>query len=119
MKSIRSVFILCALAPAIFLVACAKYNRETDDTHQTRRKIFRQNSSRHLGSPARLRKKGRRCGLWPAYGHAEDDFRTIQLVLMAVNGRLSSELGRKGAGNDYLVHLIRLWTPSTRDMKKT
>ena len=44
-----------------------------------------------------------------AYAHAEDDFKTMQLVMMAVGGRLASVLGPKGAGNDYLVHLIRLW----------
>ncbi len=43
-----------------------------------------------------------------AYAHAEDDFKTMQLIMMAVNGRLASVLGPKGAGNDYLVHLIRL-----------
>lgn len=44
-----------------------------------------------------------------AYAHAEDDFKTIQLILLAVSGRLASVLGKEGAGNDYLVHLIRLW----------
>jgi len=44
-----------------------------------------------------------------AYAHAEDDFKTSQFVLMAVNGRLASVIGKKGAGNDYLVQLMRLW----------
>ncbi|TAL31968.1 MAG: acylase [Spirochaetes bacterium] len=44
-----------------------------------------------------------------AYAHAQDDFKTIQLILTAVNGRLGTVLGRDGAGNDFLVHLIRLW----------
>lgn len=44
-----------------------------------------------------------------AYAHAEDDFKTSQLVLTAISGRLASVLGPKGAGNDFLVHLIRLW----------
>jgi len=44
-----------------------------------------------------------------AYAHAQDDFKTMQLIMAAVDGRLASVLGRKGAGNDFLVHLIRLW----------
>jgi acyl-homoserine-lactone acylase len=44
-----------------------------------------------------------------AYAHAQDDFKTSQLVLTAVNGRLASVAGRKWAGNDYLVQLMRLW----------
>lgn len=44
-----------------------------------------------------------------AYAHAEDDFQTNQLVLTAVNGKLASVVGRKMAGNDYLVQLMRLW----------
>jgi len=109
MKSIRSVFILCALAPAIFLVACAKYNRETDDIIKRGEKYSVRILRDTWGVPHVFGKKDVDAAFGLAYAHAEDDFRTIQLVLMAVNGRLSSELGRKGAGNDYLVHLIRLW----------
>ena len=44
-----------------------------------------------------------------AYAQSEDDFKTCQLVLMAVNGKLATVAGLKWAGNDYLVQLMRLW----------
>jgi penicillin amidase/acyl-homoserine-lactone acylase len=43
-----------------------------------------------------------------AYAHAEDDFGTIQAVLLAARGRLASVLGPRGAANDYLVALLRI-----------
>ncbi len=44
-----------------------------------------------------------------AYAHAEDDFETIQDVLLAVRGKLASVEGLAMAPNDYYVHLIRIW----------
>ena len=44
-----------------------------------------------------------------AYANAEDDFETIQTVLLAVRGKLASVAGLEAAPNDYYVHLIRLW----------
>ena len=44
-----------------------------------------------------------------AYAHAEDDFATIQDVLLAVRGKLASVEGLAMAPNDYYVHLIRVW----------
>ena len=43
-----------------------------------------------------------------AYAHAEDDFETIQKVLLAGRGTLASVLGREFAANDYAVHLLRI-----------
>jgi acyl-homoserine-lactone acylase len=44
-----------------------------------------------------------------AYAHAEDDFLTIQDVLLAARGKLAVEEGMSMAPNDYYVHLIRIW----------
>ncbi len=44
-----------------------------------------------------------------AYAHAEDDLKTLQGVLFAIRGRLATILGKRGAPNDYMVHLLRLW----------
>lgn len=44
-----------------------------------------------------------------AYAHAEDDFKTLQGILFAIRGRLATILGKRGAPNDYMVHLLRLW----------
>ncbi len=44
-----------------------------------------------------------------AYAHAEDDFATIQGALLAARGRLATVYGRKGAPNDYMVQLLRVW----------
>jgi acyl-homoserine-lactone acylase len=44
-----------------------------------------------------------------AWAHAEDDFATIQGALLAARGRLATVLGTKGAPNDYMVRLLRVW----------
>ncbi|MBS3809363.1 MAG: penicillin acylase family protein, partial [Desulfobacterales bacterium] len=44
-----------------------------------------------------------------AYAHAEDDFVTIQGTLLASRGMLATELGLKGAPNDYMVQLLNIW----------
>ena len=44
-----------------------------------------------------------------AYAHAEDDFDTIQDVLLALRGGLASVKGRELAPVDYLVGLLKVW----------
>jgi penicillin amidase/acyl-homoserine-lactone acylase len=44
-----------------------------------------------------------------AYAHAEDDFKTIQVALLAARGKLATVYGRSAAANDYMVHLFRIW----------
>ena len=44
-----------------------------------------------------------------AYAHAEDDFKTIQDLLMGARGILASEYGPKFAPVDFYVHLIGVW----------
>ena len=44
-----------------------------------------------------------------AYAHAEDDYATIQEVVLAVRGRLAMSKGAAAAPTDYLVALLRLW----------
>jgi len=46
-----------------------------------------------------------------AYAHAEDDFVTIQGTLLAARAMLATELGLKGAPNDYMVQLLNIWDP--------
>lgn len=43
-----------------------------------------------------------------AWAQAEDDFATLQGVLLASRGRLASELGKDMAPNDYMVALLRV-----------
>ena len=43
-----------------------------------------------------------------AWAHAEDDFETIQGVLLAARGRLATLLGKDGAPNDYMVALLKV-----------
>ncbi|MEZ5994394.1 MAG: penicillin acylase family protein [Hyphomonadaceae bacterium] len=40
------------------------------------------------------------------YAHAQDNFATIQLVILAARGRLGAHLGEEGARSDYLWNLI-------------
>ncbi len=44
-----------------------------------------------------------------AFAHAEDDFATIQDVLMATRGTLAAVKGRNAAPTDYLVQLFGVW----------
>ncbi len=41
-----------------------------------------------------------------AYAHAEDDFKTMQLTILAGSGMLGQHLGKNGAAADYVVGLI-------------
>jgi acyl-homoserine-lactone acylase len=42
-----------------------------------------------------------------AYAHAEDDFKTVQLTLLASKGMLGRLRGKDGASVDYVVSLLR------------
>src|SRR5262245_11985871 len=42
-----------------------------------------------------------------AWAHAEDDFATLQLVVLSGQARLGAVLGKKGAEADYVVNLLR------------
>jgi len=44
-----------------------------------------------------------------AYAHAEDDFKTIQDLLMGARGILASEYGAKFVPVDFYVHFIGVW----------
>eukprot|EP01037_Dinobryon_pediforme_P012193 gene12193-12278_t len=50
-----------------------------------------------------------------AYAHAEDDYRTIETVLLATRGTLAARDGLKAATTDYLVQLMRIWPAVRRD----
>lgn len=40
------------------------------------------------------------------YAHAEDNFETLQLVVLAARGKLGAHLGEDGARSDFLWHLL-------------
>lgn len=42
-----------------------------------------------------------------AWAHAEDDFESLQLVVLSGKAKLGTALGRKGAEADYVVNLLR------------
>src|SRR5687768_2151062 len=42
-----------------------------------------------------------------AWAHAEDDFSTLQLVMLSGKAMLGTALGKKGAEADYVVQLLR------------
>ncbi len=42
-----------------------------------------------------------------AWAHAEDDFATLQLVVLSGQAKLGTVLGKKGAEVDYVVNLLR------------
>lgn len=42
-----------------------------------------------------------------AWAHAEDDFETLQLVVLSGKAMVGTALGKKGAKADYVIHLLR------------
>jgi acyl-homoserine-lactone acylase len=42
-----------------------------------------------------------------AWAHAEDDFNTLQLVVLSGKAKLGTAIGRKGAEADYVINLLR------------
>ena len=44
-----------------------------------------------------------------AYAHSEDDFETLQDVLLALRGKLASVKGKESAPVDYLVGMLKVW----------
>ncbi len=43
-----------------------------------------------------------------AWAHAEDDFATLQLVVLSGKAKLGSGIGKKGAKADYVINLLRI-----------
>ena len=43
-----------------------------------------------------------------AFAHAEDDFETIQNIILASKGNLAQVHGKVGAANDYMVQLLKI-----------
>ena len=43
-----------------------------------------------------------------AWAHAEDDFATLQLVVLSGKAKLGSGIGKKGAEADYVINLLRI-----------
>jgi penicillin amidase/acyl-homoserine-lactone acylase len=44
-----------------------------------------------------------------AYAHAEDDYATIESVVLATRGTLAERDGAKAAPTDYLIRMMRIW----------
>ncbi len=42
-----------------------------------------------------------------AWAHAEDDFTTLQLVVLSGKAKLGTGIGKKGAEADYVINLLR------------
>ncbi len=43
-----------------------------------------------------------------AWAHAEDDFGTLQMVVLSGKAKLGTALGKKGAEADYVINLLRI-----------
>jgi penicillin amidase/acyl-homoserine-lactone acylase len=62
-----------------------------------------------FGVPHILGKTDAGAAFGVGYAHSEDDFATIQDVMLAVRGTLAAKDGPKAATTDYLVRLFRIW----------
>ena len=61
------------------------------------------------GVPHIFGKKDKDTAYGLAYAHAEDDFETIQDMMLFARGKLASAKGRKMASSDYLLQLLKVW----------
>lgn len=52
------------------------------------------------------------------YAQSEDDFETLQRVILATRGQLASVLGKEHARSDYLVQWMGIWTAVDRGYPK-
>ena len=62
-----------------------------------------------FGVPHIIGKKDKDTAYGLAYAHAEDDFETIQDMMLFARGKLASKKGRKMASSDYLLQLLKVW----------
>ena len=62
-----------------------------------------------FGIPHIIGKKDKDTAYGLAYAHAEDDFETIQDMMLFARGKLASKKGRKMASSDYLLQLLKVW----------
>ncbi|SDK79275.1 penicillin acylase family protein [Microbulbifer yueqingensis] len=53
-----------------------------------------------------------------AYAHAEDDFATIQDVILATRGKLAAENGMRAAKTDYLAQWMGIWPAIEQGYRK-
>ncbi|HVU20271.1 MAG TPA: acylase [Rhizomicrobium sp.] len=81
--------------PAVLIAKAARYN-----VH-----IVRDN----FGVPHVFGHTDADVGFGIAFAHSEDDFATIQDVVLATRGTLAASDGLKAAPVDYLVHAMRVW----------
>ena len=61
------------------------------------------------GVPHIFGEKDRDTAYGLGFAHAEDDFETIQNILLASRGKLAKFFGSKAAPNDYMVKLLDIW----------
>ena len=61
------------------------------------------------GVPHIFGKKDKDTAYGLGYAHAEDDFETIQNILIAARGNLAKFYGKSAAANDYMVQLLKIW----------
>ena len=107
----NKLYILAAISISIILLL---FNLRTPLYHSSidqesfldyKVKIYRD----HWGVPHIIGDKDKDSVYGLAFAHAEDDFVTIQEVILAFKGRLSQKYGKDGAPNDYMVQLLKIW----------
>ena len=98
-KSI-SILSLCIVL-AYLLIGSSDLKIQNYDYDVT---IYRDN----WGVPHIYGKKDTDTAFGLAYAHSEDDFETLQDVLLALRGKLASVKGRESAPVDYLVGILRV-----------
>ena len=87
---------------ALTLVACARPSAPIAPARDYHPSIVRD----QYGVPTIHGRNEQEAAYGLAMAHAEDNFRTIQLVVLASRGRLGAFLGADGAKSDFLWNLL-------------
>ncbi len=107
--------IIMLLAVAVFIVSTAPPRTDTADLFAAAQAYQVRIIRDDFGVPHIYGARDVDTAFGLAYAHAEDDFETIQEVLLATRGMLAAVKGRGAAKTDYLVALMGVWQAIDRD----
>ena len=103
MSLIKNIALFIAMAIILSFITSSKKIQEKSYPYDVT--IYRDN----WGVPHIYGETDQDAAFGLGYAHAEDDFETIQEVLLALRGRLASVKGKDAAAVDYLSGLLKVW----------
>ena len=94
----------------LVLISCQSTDKTEIDLYLEKANTYKAEITRDTwGVPHVYGKTDADAAFGLAYAHAEDDFKTIQDIMLALKGSLAIEYGKDAAPNDYMVQLLKIW----------